>query len=166
MNQMYIGFAIIALMFVFDKEKLDIKLDKVAKFLSFMAIITAFRLALQSYAGSSSPQPLMNIPFHLFALVPWEDAFYVAPLLYLEEIKNKGKFGKALWVAMVVSASAHFGLGHLYQGWFAVGLTALYPYFISLKYSKRVGMGTVMVCHILYDMITYLTAKFGWMVNI
>lgn len=163
---MYIGFAIIALMFVFDRNKLDIKLNKVAKFLAFMAIITAFRLALQSYAGSSAPTAIMNIPFYLFALVPWEDAFYVAPLLYLEEIKNRGKLGKALWVAIVVSTSIHFGLGHAYQGWFAVGLTALYPYFISLKYSKRVGMGTVMVCHVLYDMITVLTAKYSWIVDL
>jgi hypothetical protein len=166
MLQMYTGFAIIILMFLFDRSKLDIKLDKVSKFLAFMAIVTAFRLALHSFHNTPPSTEIINIPFYLFALVPWEDAFYVAPLLYIDEMRQEGRVKEWVWKLLVVISSVTFGLGHAYQGLFGVLLTSIYPYFVSFKYSKRVGMGTVMVCHVLYDMITYATAKFGWVVNL
>lgn len=153
------------LVFIFDRKTLRIELDKVAKFLALMAIITAIRLSLMSYSNSFGNEVLTKIPFWSFGLVFWEDLFYVIPIYYTRYLKDH-KYLKYCWYLLIIGLSAHFGIGHLYQGLFAVLITALYPYFISYKYGKDVGFGTVMVCHVLYDMITFLTVKYGWMVNV
>ncbi len=157
------GIAITLYLLLFHKNVLDIKLDKVSRFLAFMAIVTAIRLALISAQGSN-PSPDYGIKFWQYALVFWEDAFYVAPLLFLERFKVT-KWGKIAFYMVAAGLSLHFASGHLYQGVFAATLTALYPYFISFYYSKRTSLGTVMVCHILYDMITVITGKVGWMMD-
>lgn len=163
MLQVIIGFVIIAFMLIFDRKMIEFKIDKVTKFLTFMVIITAIRVAMSSFKGDLPSGLYNNIPFWAYAIVPWEDAFYVAPMLYLQDLEQKSKW---LWWALVGALSIHFGLGHAYQGIMGVILTSFYPYFISFKYSKRVGLGTVMVCHVLYDMITVLTAKYSWIVDL
>jgi hypothetical protein len=163
MLQVLVGFFIILLIFIFDRKNLDVKTDKITKFLTFMALVTAFRLALNSFQGNL-PQGGLGIPFYMFAIVPWEDAFYVAPLLYLDYMRET-KWGRYMWNTLAIALSIHFGLGHAYQGLFGIAITSLYPYFVSYKYSKRTSLGTVMVCHILYDMITVLTMKYSWMTD-
>jgi hypothetical protein len=165
MNQFQIALAIMVLVFIFDKKTLRVELDKVAKFLAFMAIITAIRLALMSHSNSFGNSNLMDIPFYSFGLVFWEDLFYAIPIYYTRHLKDH-KYAKYVWYSLIIALSAHFGMGHLYQGVFAVFLTAIYPYFISYRYGKDVGFGTVMAGHVLYDMITFLTVKYGWMVNV
>lgn len=59
---------------------------------------------------------------------------------------------KWIFVPIVVLSSLIFGAGHLYQGYFVAALLSLYPYFVSYKYGKKYGYGTVMLCHITYDL--------------
>ncbi len=67
---------------------------------------------------------------------------------------------KPITWAIALGLSVHFGMGHAYQGMSAVVITMLYPFFISYRYGRKVGFGTVMVCHILYDFITFYTIYF------
>lgn len=57
------------------------------------------------------------------------------------------------FVIVAVLTSAVFGLGHLYQGWLAAVLLSAYPYFISYHYGKKHGYGTVMVAHVIFDIV-------------
>lgn len=131
------------------------------------------------------PPELLEMGLWRLVLVFWEDAFYVLPI-YLVSKKEVGswikykvlqfqkKYLKKGWIpwigtkeksrnlkpvtwGLAVALSINFALGHAYQGVGGVLITMLYPYFISYRYGKKVGFGTVMICHILYDFITFYT---------
>jgi hypothetical protein len=164
MDRMLIGFVILILVFVFDRNTLRIEFDKVAKFLGFMACVVVFQLAIGSFNGK------VNIPDHAWmptwrlGLVFWEDMTYAVSLYYLAKflkLEEGNKLKKALWVIAAIAVSIDFGLGHIYQGLTAVFITALYPVFISLKYGRVVGWGTVCLCHIIYDFIVTAVIRYG-----
>jgi hypothetical protein len=162
--EIIIGIIITVYLILFHRHDIRVELDKVAKFLAFMAIVTAFRLALGSYFQTPPLSDSFPIQFWQFALVFWEDAYFVAPLYFTYKMRDH-KYFKYVWYALAIYLSVDFGLGHAYQGLKGVIITSIYPVFISLRYSRKVGIGTVMVCHILYDMITYTTAKYGFLLH-
>ena len=154
--------AIVLMIFTRWRDKQLMRLDwgSVAKFLAFMTFLTVFRISANSFlsdmAGLSPatlPIELIYLPVWHFFLVWWEDAIFALPIYWLLK-----KCKKWIAIPLIIALSLYFGYGHLYQGWFAVGLLSIYPYFISYRYGKRVGFGTVMVCHVLYDFITFYTA--------
>ena len=91
------------------------------------------------------------MPVWYIIMVWWEDLLFCVPVFYLSE---NSKLNKYLKFSLIFAISLLFGLGHGYQGVSGILVTSLYPYFISTHYAKRYGFGTVMVCHVLYDMIT------------
>jgi len=158
----FIGVLITVIMIIKKPTLMKADFSKIASFLAFMAIITVGRISFCSFMSSIDPtflpqipDALYNHPMWRFLLVFWEDAFFVLPMVFaFKYLKN--------WMAIpiVIGLSLWFGSGHLYQGWWAVIITSLYPYFISYKYGLKVGFGTVMLCHILYDFITTYTIMF------
>ena len=99
------------------------------------------------------------------ALVFWEDVFFGMPLYFIHKYMNDG-FAKYVKWTLTIMISLLFGLGHAYQGLFAVALTSLYPYFISKKYGERHGFGTVAICHIIYDNMTvYMIALLPYLLG-
>ena len=146
-----------------DKQLMRVDLGGVSKFLAFIAMVTVIRLCAFDLAMEFAPEKfsemiyqshytLMQTPLWRLGLVFWEDAFFAMPMVYVIR-----KYSKWIWIPFVIAMSAMFGMGHGYQGMWAIAVTAVYPYFISYKYGTKNGFGTVMCCHIIYDVVTYFT---------
>jgi hypothetical protein len=136
-----------------NKDYLRIDLKAIKSFLIFMAWVTIFRAVL--FLFSSSPmEGILHLINPWFMLgVFWEDAVFVLPLIVLKEEKN---ISKPLYYILFAISTIAFVSGHLYQG--LIGLTSAIYIYASAKYGKKFGFGTVMICHILYDLITYFGA--------
>jgi hypothetical protein len=156
----FIGMAIVAMVaisYTKEKEIIRVSWNKVAEFLTFLTVLSIVRLAMFSFMlDMGLMKELPQVPIEILsskwtlALVFWEDMFFGLPLYFIHKyMKNK-------WLKWTLTflISALFGLGHMYQGLFAVLLLSLYPYFLSKKYGEKHGFGTVMMCHILYDNMT------------
>lgn len=125
----------------------------VAKFLAWMVLITAIRFAIMSVKY----QPMtVQVSFTMLPLVFWEDAFFAIPIYWA---KDYLKLKKWLWIPLVVVLSVIFGLGHIQYSLPWAFITLFLPYFVSYKYGRIHGFGTVMICHIYYDFITLLSHK-------
>lgn len=151
----FLGAAICAIMLKTNKLLMRVELNAIARFLAFMALVTCFRLAMISAFGTSN-FTLPSNKFWQLAMVWWEDAVFSIPIYLLS---TSTKINKVVKISLIVIISMLFGLGHTYQGLFGVAITSLYPYFISTRYAKQHGFGTVMLCHILYDIITIGTIR-------
>jgi len=155
------GLLILVLFLLFDKNTVRIQWDSLAKFLAFIVVVILFRISLFSYSGDiPSIPPELDRPVWPFALVFWEDAFFVLPLFFLNKIKCLSKW--YIWYPVAIALSINFGLGHAYQGVLAVFEAGLYVTLVSYRYGKKVGMGTVMLAHIIYDFSTFYTIKYIW----
>lgn len=154
------GFVLLIVTYFIDKKVIRIQWNSVASFISFMFLITFIRIAgfdlMQRFDASflmPAPSPeIMNIGIWWFVMVWWEDAFYALSLYWAHK-----KLKPILAWILTIFLSLHFGISHLYSGWFWAFAVSFYPFFISLKYGKRVGFGTVMICHIIYDFMTFFT---------
>lgn len=157
--QLIISLAIGTYLWLFDRKMLSLNLDKINSFIGFMVLVCVLRVCLidfcseffQSELPTDSGIPLWYLPF-----VFWEDLFF-GGLVYLSHKFIKNRFISLLSIILI---SLWFASGHLYQGYYIAALTGIYPYFISYRFAKKNGFGTVMVCHILYDFITVLLVKF------
>ena len=87
-------------------------------------------------------------------LVWLEDLAFAAPIYLFKQYISKNKW---FWIPIAIGFSLFFASQHVYLGYSWALVTILYPYLISCKYSLRFGFGTVMMCHVLYDFITYYT---------
>lgn len=152
-----IAAAILLGFFIFDRKTIRIEWDAISRFLAFMTLATCLRLAFYDLMVKFAPQAipqmhqqLIEMPKILFAMVWWEDAFFVLPIFLAFKYCNK-----YLAIAVAIFFSMWFGFGHAYQGLYGVMITSIYPVFISLRYGRKYGFGTVMICHILYDFLTY-----------
>ena len=161
MSYFHMGLIIFALVFIFDRQLLRVEFSKVASFLGFLAFFVVFQLSLGSYTDTG----IVNVPDHawrrtwMIGRVFYEDALWAIPLYYAFKID----WTKRKWIAtaLTIVSSISFGMGHIYQGMFAVFLTGLYPYFISLRFGRLYGFGTVMICHIIYDFAVTAILRYG-----
>ena len=146
-----------------DKDILRIQLGSVTNFIGFLFIVVAFRICLTSLFKEFGIDMHSHIykmaPIWTVGLVWWEDAFFALPIYFLYKYVQDTKYLKLIKILIVIALSTFFASGHMYQGWMAVVVTFFYPYFMSYKYGKKVGFGTVMVCHILFDVVSRLTIK-------
>ena len=152
----YIGIAILLAVYLFDPKTVRIQWNSVASFCGFMAFITVMRIALFDYQMSQGasfpvmPPEIYQSGIWRLAMVFWEDCFYALPIYYAFKYLNKWP----AWIFAII-LSAHFGAGHVYQGVGTAIFLSIYPIFIANKFGVKYGFGTVMVCHILYDMFTF-----------
>lgn len=94
------------------------------------------------------------IPLSAVATVFWEDALNCLSLILLSKIIPWKWLNKLILIVFML----FFGLGHLYQGAIAALMIMVYiP--LSIAYGKKYGVGTVMLCHILYDLGTLSVIK-------
>lgn len=157
----YTGIVLTIVLGIFNRKLMRVEFDKITKFLTFMVLLTFGKIALFSfinsftYTGFSAPPAILGVEVWGFALVFWEDAFFAIPLIFAFKYLNK-------YIAIVIAVvlSLWFGYGHVYQGYWVALVISLYPYFISKYFGEKYGMGTVMICHILYDFITFYTIIF------
>jgi len=151
----------IVLVYFVDRKTVRFDINIVGKFLTFMTIVTFLRIAIMSYqvyagGGGFDTSVLSRINFWEFTFVFWEDAVFAMSIYYIKDVFKAPKW---VWIPFVVLLSVLFGIGHSYQGTLAAVITLFVPYYVFYKYGARHGFGTTMVCHVLYDMITYATVK-------
>jgi hypothetical protein len=102
------------------------------------------------------------IPWQTTLGVFWEDAVHALPLVLLGKMfANKTWYKIAKW-PLLAAVMCSFGAGHLYQGVLAACMLSFYIPF-SMKMGEKHGFGTVMLCHMMYDLITLLSI--GWIVG-
>lgn len=158
-NFQTVGMIVMTLAFWFDRERLEMKWDALAKFVGFMVLFTCFRLAVFDTAideGVRIPEIHEKIKLGNFLTVFLEDAFFVMIPYYINKRIDSKIIRGSIWLFF----SGMFGMGHIYQGIWAVFITGCYPYFISYRYSMKTSFTTVMACHFLWDCFIVLTHKF------
>ena len=138
-------------------EDLSFKWKYVKQLLQIELILIIFRTSLFVLFPESIPDHFPNMtqmPLIYFLSVWWEDAVFVLPVILVS------KYFKPTWITLIaiLISSYFFASGHQYQGWFGVAVTALYVPVIY-KYRNILGMGTVMVCHIMHDVMISLNFK-------
>jgi hypothetical protein len=138
---------------IFDREKLSVKLDGVAKFLALITLMGFVKICL--WNGKMIPINPYGFSMANFLMVFLEDAFYVMIPFYLTNNIGSKKGNILIWVFF----SIIFGVAHRYQGILAIFITATYPYFISNNFAKRTSFGTVMACHFLWDCFVTVLPK-------
>ncbi len=153
-------FILLAVVMIFLCRKVApdlIRFEKSAylSFLVTMVLVTAARLFSFVVLGNSpkiSPD-LFYLP-SLF-LVFWEDMFFVFPSILIYHF-TKNRY---LVAPVMLLSSLCFSVGHIYQSveW-AILLLAYVPFMFYL--GRKHGLGTVMVAHVTYDVLTYLTIYF------
>jgi hypothetical protein len=144
---------VFVLVVLFDRDRLSVKLDGVAKFLALLTLVSLVKICL--WNGKIVETNPHNINMSNFLLVFLEDVFYVMIPFYLTNKIGDKKSNFLIWVGF----SLVFGVGHRYQGLWAVAVTATYPYFISNHFAKKTSFGTVMVCHFIWDCFVMLLPK-------
>lgn len=135
-----------------------VEFPPIFKFFKLMLIITAIRIGLQftSITAPANGRDVMDeITLLSLLQVFWEDVFFTLPALMLDRLGRSGfEIGLCLAISAVAFASCHLAYGALWAG-----ITLLYVPFLSYKYGRLYGLGTIMICHILYDVMTLLSVR-------
>lgn len=158
---------LVAVFFSEHRDLLKVSFTGLGKFLKSMAIITAFRLVILKLLTPASmlggiKAMVHLIPWQATAFVYWEDAVHVLPLVILARLYSEKSWYKWIKWPLLLAVMVSFGSGHIYQGALAaVGISFYIPF--SKKMGEKYGFGTVMLCHIMYDMLTLLTL--AWIVG-
>jgi len=147
------------------KDLIRVEKAAVIKFLQFMGLITVFRVVLftlfpgiQDFLPGDVGSMVDTIPLGATGFVFWEDMVHTLPLLILFSYLNDSKIANAIRMVLTGIVMFAFGMGHTYQGYLAAFVLSFYiPY--SLKLGEKYGLGTVMVCHTLFDFITLITLR-------
>lgn len=153
-SYLFLSVAVLIYAFIKDRQQFSINWDGISKFVAFMSLVTMVRLCIMT----SSPVR-QSFPFEMFdfIFVVFEDMFFVMIPYYIAKKINNDFFKFIVWVIF----SSLFAYGHIYQGYFIALITGFYPYFISRKYAMKTSFVTVMMCHFMYDCITFVTVKFA-----
>lgn len=144
-----------------------VELKPMLKFVRFLAIIAVMRFFAVKYLMPASMIDSIRetahlIPWQAILGVPWEDACHSMPLVLAGLLWGGSKWYPWLSKAALVVVMASFASGHIYQGILpAIGISAYI--LVSMHYGKKFGFGTVMLCHIMYDMSTLMLFK--WMTS-
>lgn len=115
---------------------------------------------------TASPDDIANIlttigwiPTWTTLLVPWEDMAHTVPLAVLGRVVGDSFWAKVSRIVFMIILMIDFGSGHLYQGLISATVLAFYVP-ITLMLGKKFGFGTIMICHVLYDLSTVSLIKY------
>lgn len=147
------------------KDLIRIEKKPVWDWFVFLFIVLLIRIVMFKFLGYSGlfgkPTGLMSIPLAASFTVFWEDACHGLPLVILGNlIGTKSLPARIINALAVTLVSVSFGLGHLYQGPLVAGLIMCFYISYSIKYGKKYGFGTVMICHTMFDFFTFLFVKY------
>lgn len=129
---------------------------RIKEFSSFMLTMTILRIvvwtAMHRFFHIPINGDIGGLNFLTYFGVYWEDAIFTLPILVLD------RFGISTMTRnlLFLFSSVSFAAGHLYEGGTWALATLAYVPFISYKYGNRYGLGTCMVGHVMYDMLTSL----------
>lgn len=128
----------------------------------FLILLTVYRIGMFKLFPvhfSAASEPASIIPWPLTLTVFWEDALHILPLILLQKLIGTRKWTWPIHAIATAIMMVEFGSGHIYQGFPAACMLSLYIPIVT-RMGKKNGLGTVMLCHTLYDLCTILTIKF------
>lgn len=159
------AFCLIATIVSGNKYVVRVEKKPVLNWMRLLLVITLYRYVLFKifpHFGmfTEAQKNITMIPWPMTLTVFWEDACHGLPLYLLQRFTGMEKlWAKILNYVLMALVMIEFGAGHLYQGLMAAAFLMLYvPY--SIKYGKKFGFGTVMICHTLFDLTTILSFKY------
>lgn len=143
------------------KDLLKVSKEGLFKFARFLGVVTAARIF---YLSMIAPDATLEAIRHSTDMMPWQTMFGVywedmcntIPLVILGTMIAGKKYLKPLYLALMTAMCLTFGALHAYEGLQAMIVMAMYIPF-TIRLGKKYGFGTVMLCHIAYDLITYFT---------
>jgi len=133
------------------------------KFIRLLCVIACMRFVMLKFLA---PEAMVESARNMAHLIPWqallgtfwEDACHSMPLVLAGLMWGASRWYKVLAPVALVLVAASFGSGHIYQG--VVPAFAISFYIpVAMRLGKQYGFGTVMICHILYDLSTLLSIK-------
>ena len=144
------------------KDLLRFEWKPFSKFLLFMCAISFYRyymLRLAIHAGIDLHlDAVKSLPIGAVAFVPWENMCHSVPLVLLRRMIGTSKWMWPIHALAMVGVMVSFGLGHIYQGLIAAAFISLSVPF-DIYWGKKVGFGTTMCAHVLYDFSTIMTIR-------
>lgn len=160
-----LGLLIMLVVYFSDyRNLLRVEWKPIVKWIKLIGILTVYRIIVfKIFEGNATLESMTSgaktIPWEVSFTVFWEDAVHGLPLAILAIWLGMDKWWKKaiIWTAITVVAIS-FGLGHMYQGLLAAFLLSFYVPF-TFKKGQEFGFGTVMICHMLYDLVTILTLQ-------
>lgn len=137
------------------------------KFAGWMAAVTILRLVVIKWLsppsmGAEAHEMANFLPWQVTLGVFWEDMCHTVPLAIVAKMLAKNKWQKLISGALLGLVMFSFASGHVYQGMFAAAFISLYIPF-TMNLAKKYGFGTIMLCHMFYDLVTILTFK--WLIG-
>lgn len=145
-------------MYTGNKDILRVDFKAVGKWCLFLLALSVYRFILFKFIWTpehaiESFEPVRWIPWQATLTVFWEDAAHTLPLLLLMRLIGTRWFVWPIHIVAILAMTAAFGSGHTYQGYLSALILSLYVP-LSLNAAKKNGLGTIMVCHVLYDLST------------
>lgn len=146
-----------------QKHHLRVNKEGLKKWARLLFIATCWKVAIYKvFAFSSlfggSMEQASFIPISMAFTVFWEDAVFGLPLMLLRlKIGNKKWPLPFYWLYMAI-AMAVFGSGHTYQGIIQACMLSFYVP-LTVRIGKKHGFGTVMIGHMMYDLVTLTFMK-------
>lgn len=145
-----------------QKHLLRVEKKPIINWMVFLAFITALRFLLtklMNFNGIGSPNTFSFLPWYVSLTVFWEDMCHGLPLVILKKLIGTKWWTKFIHLPLLALVMIEFGLGHAYQGIFAIVLLGFYvPY--SMRIGEKYGFGTLVLCHMLYDAVTLLFVQY------
>jgi hypothetical protein len=144
-------------------DLLKVNLKGLLRFGKFLILLTVIRVLLIQFVASDQflngiKQTTEMIPWQLMFGVWWEDACNAMALVVISRLLEGRKWLSKLGTPLIAAMALSFGLMHLYEGIGAVAMmTAYVP--ITMMLGRKYGFGTVMICHMAYDLLTVFTFK-------
>jgi len=111
-----------------------------------------FRLA-NNYSIDILPNTsaVSSIPIAYMFIAGLEEIIFTLPMYYIKKYSNNVLIKYILGLAL----AALFASGHLYQGVGAVIVTFIYMFFVAPKLLPKLGLGTMVLGHIIFDVISW-----------
>lgn len=144
------------------KDLLRFDAKAFGKFLGFMLAVSAFRYCLISvlvHFGMGSDFSAVNkLPIGAVLFTPWENLAHSVPLVLLRRMIGTSKWTWPIHALAMAVVMISFSSGHLYQGVAAAMFISLaIP--ADIHWGQKVGFGTTMCCHVLYDFLTIMVVR-------
>jgi len=148
---------LVSLVYTLFKDRSLLRFDCNLLWKATLAILVLIPLKIMAF-NHFFPDLVANlafmtyVPLWVFFMVFWEDLVFTMPILHM---KKRGVRKRFLYPVMALSFGV-FTVSHLYQG--LMGLSSIiYIYWFSYKGGQEFGLGTVMVLHVLFDVVTILS---------
>lgn len=144
------------------KDLLRFDAKAFGKFLGFMLAVSAFRYALirtiVHFIGTGSFEIANKLPIGAVFFVGWENLAHSIPLVLFRRMIGTSKWTWPIHALALAIVMFSFGSGHVYQGIGAAVFISLGVPF-DIRWGKKVGFGTTMCAHILYDFLTVMIVR-------